>query len=294
MPRVKAPQRNSVHDRPGRLKLLWRRCWRHSRLITGIAVLLMLGTVTLLTARASMPGGLLAGWRDDVGQAGARAGLRVERVLVEGRANTPEAMLRAAIGISRGDAILSIPLAATRARIESLSWIQSARVERRLPDTIVITLTERRPFAIWQHQGKFRLIDRAGQIVDQDLTEVKDLPLVVGAGAPATAGILLDRIGKHPALLARLVAAVRVGERRWNLRLNNGADIMLPETGEAAAIARLMALHHEQALLDRPLKIVDMRLPDRLVVRPLNEARPSDGKPDDSPPPRGAPPRKPT
>ena len=289
MPRVKSPQRNSVHDRPGRLKLLWRRCWRHGRLITVMAALLVAGTITVLIARASLPGGHLAAWRDDAGRAGARAGLRVERVLVEGRANTPEPMLRAAIGISRGNAILSIPLEATRARIESLSWVQSARVERRLPDTIVVTLTERRPFAIWQHQGKFRLIDRAGQVVDQDLTEVKDLPLIVGAGAPTTAGVLLDLIGKHPALLSRLVAAVRVGERRWNLRLNTGVDVMLPEGAEEAAINRLMSLHQDQALLDRPLKIVDMRLPDRMVVRPQTEA-----KPDDLTPARGTPPRKPT
>jgi cell division protein FtsQ len=165
--------------------------------------------------------------------------------------------------------------------------VQSARVERRLPNTIVVSLTERRPFAIWQFQGKFRLVDRAGQVVDQDLAEVKELPLIVGAGAPAAAAPLLDLVGKYPALLSRMVAAVRVGERRWNLRLNTGADVMLPEGAEQAALERLMTLHQGQALLDRPLKAVDMRLPDRLVVRPSVEPKPDDAT-------RGAAPRKPT
>lgn len=287
MSRVARKPRNSVQDRPGRLKLIARRVRRHGKIIlsAGALVLVIAGTVAI--ARSSMPGGFIAGLRDDLNRATGRAGLRVERIVIEGRANTPEPVLNAAIGIARGEPILAVPLDATRTRIEGLTWVQSARVERRLPGTIVVNLTERRPFAIWQFQGKFRLVDRAGQVVDQDLAEVKELPLIVGAGAPAAAAPLLDLVGKYPALLSRMVAAVRVGERRWNLRLNTGADVMLPEGAEPAAVERLMTLHQGQALLDRPLKAVDMRLPDRLVVRPVVEPKPDDAT-------RGAAPRKPT
>ena len=69
-----------------------------------------------------------------------------------------------------------------------------------------------------------------------------------------------------------MVAAVRVGERRWNLRLNNGADVMLPEGHEVAALDRLMQLQQQHALLDRPLAAIDLRLPDRLVLRPRADA----------------------
>ena len=154
--------------------------------------------------------------------------------------------------------------------------MQHATVERHLPGTIVVQLTERRPFAVWQSNGKFVLIDRAGQVVaEQD--PVKDaaaftvLPLVVGAGAPESAAALLDQLAAQPGLKSRVAAAVRVGERRWNLRLNNGADVLLPEGQEAAAMAKLMELHGTQALLDRPLQTLDLRLPDRLVVRPQPE-----------------------
>ena len=123
------------------------------------------------------------------------------------------------------------------------------------------------------------LIDRAGQVVaEQD--PVKDaaafatLPLVVGPGAPENAAALLDQLAAQPALRSRVVAAVRVGERRWNLRLNNGADVLLPEGAEVAAMARLMELQSSQALLDRPLQMLDMRLPDSAcVVRPQTEPR---------------------
>lgn len=287
MPRMTRSPRNSVRDRPGRLKMALRRVRRHGRAILAVAAVFAVLGGAIAVGRSNMPGGMLAGLRLDLDRASARAGMVVSRVEIAGRVNTPEPLLRAAIGVVPGDAILAIPLEQTRARIESLTWVQSARVERRLPGTIAVHITERRPFAVWQHQGKFRLIDRAGEIVDQDLSEMKELPLVVGQGAPAHAALLLDLLGEHPALLSRLVAAVRVGERRWNLRLNTGADVMLPEGGEAAAITRLMGLHHDHALLDRPLRAVDMRLPDRLVVRPQPEVKPDE-------PARGAAPRRPT
>ena len=79
----------------------------------------------------------------------------------------------------------------------------------------------------------------------------------------------------RPDLQKRIVAAVRVGERRWNLRLNNGADVMLPEGHEVQALDRLVQLQQQHALLDRPLAAIDMRLGDRLVLRPRPDEKKS-------------------
>ena len=163
-----------------------------------------------------------------------------------------------------------------RQRVETLSWVEHATVERRLPSTVVVFLQERRPFAIWQNQGKFALIDRNGQLVaNQNIAEFRQLTLVVGPGAPAAAATLIDALSDRPDLQKRIIAAVRVGERRWNLHLNNGADVMLPEGHEIAALDRLMQLQQQHALLDRPLAAIDLRLGDRLVLRP----RPDEKKP---------------
>jgi cell division protein FtsQ len=184
--------------------------------------------------------------------------------------------LRAALGVSIGDPILGFSVEMARQRMETLSWVEHATVERRLPNTVVVFLQERRPFAIWQNQAKFVLIDRSGQVVaNQNVAEFRQLPLVVGPGAPAAAAPLIDALTNRPDLQKRIVAAVRVGERRWNLRLNNGADVMLPEGHEVQALDRLMQLQQQHALLDRPLAAIDMRLGDRLVLRP----RPDEKKP---------------
>ena len=215
------------------------------------------------------PGSSLATLRERLGKA---ADMRVRDVVIEGRANTPEPLLRAAIGVSKGDPILGFSVEQARKRIETLTFIEHASVERRLPGTIVVAVQERRPFAVWQHDGKFQLIGRDGQVVqDQNLATFAGLPLVVGDGAPAHAAAMLDMIAAAPGLQPRIAALVRVADRRWNLTLKNGTDVMLPEGAEQPAIARLMQLQSTHQLLDRPLAVVDMRLPDRLVLRPRSE-----------------------
>lgn len=287
MPRVEQRRRPSdAVARPAAWRLLLRRQrWLLRPLAWMVATLVLVAGVALLV-RTVQPGSTIARLRETIG---ASADLRVADVVIEGRSNTPEPQLRAALGVKVGDPLLGFSLEAARARIEALTWVQNASVERRMPGTVVVNLTERRPFAVWQNSNKFVLIDRAGQVVaEQD--PVKDqaafgvLPLVVGVGAPERAAELLDQLAQYPLLKQRVVAAVRVGERRWNLRLNTGADVMLPEGAEGAAMARLMEFQQAQGVLDRPLQVLDMRLPDRLTFRPVPEPRP--------PPPSGQ--RRPT
>jgi cell division protein FtsQ len=285
MPRVTRRPGGPTGDRPSALRLLLRRGWKLVRPVRWVVfgcVVLVGGAVALhlllppgsgsQSGTGAASGGSLTTFRERIGNATASLGLRVETIVIEGRANTPEPLLRAALGISKGDPILGFSLDAARRNVEKLSWVEQATIERRLPDTVVVQLVERRPFAIWQNQGKFVLIDRDGQTVtNEDVGQFRQLPLVVGPGAPGAATPLIDALMAHPGLLARVVAAVRVGERRWNLQLRGGMNVMLPESREAVAIERLVVLQQDHALLDRPLEVVDMRLPDRLVLRPRAE-----------------------
>jgi len=262
-----------MQGRPGRWKLLWRnqrRRLRSAALLAGVAGIFLGG---LYGIQALGDGTSL---RERVGDVAASLGLRVNNVVIEGRSKTPEVMLRAALGIRPGEPILSYSLSEARQRLESIKWVETATVERRLPGTIVVRLVERRPYAVWQTEGKFLLVDRDGDVVaESDVAAFYgQLPLVVGPGAPAAAAALMELLAAQPELQKRLVAAVRVGERRWNLRMSNGADVMLPEGAEAPALARLAELQASQSLLDRPLAVVDLRLPDRLVVRPQTEPKP--------------------
>jgi cell division protein FtsQ len=74
-------------------------------------------------------------------------------------------------------------------------------------------------------------------------------------------------LASAPDLAGRVTAAVRVDDRRWNLRIDNAIDVLLPEQDPAAAWARLSELERTSKLLKRDIQTVDMRLPDRLVLR---------------------------
>jgi cell division protein FtsQ len=216
------------------------------------------------------PAGRVQSFVENAAAFGEAAGLEVREVILEGRANTPLELVSAAVGLRRGDPILAFSAADARARLETIAWVESAHVERRLPSTVLVRLTERKPFAIWQHQGRFSIIDRDGHVVTSDtLDAFGPLPLVVGAGAEKHGGALYTLLLRedHKPILDRTQAMVRVGERRWNLRLHNGVDVLLPEGQEAAALNRLAEMHARHALLDRPLVAIDMRLPDRMVLR---------------------------
>jgi len=269
MPRVRArPAPPPMPDRPGRWKLLLRRQRRLLRptAFASIAVAGVIGFLVLAHLAGQGPS-----LRQRMGAATADLGLTVQNIVIEGREKTPEALLKAAIGVAQGAPILTFSVSEARARIEQIAWVRSAVVERVLPGTIHIVLNERRPFAVWQNQGKFALIDRAGNVVtDSDVGAFADkLPLVVGVGAPLEAAKLIDTLNNYPELSSKLVAAVRVGERRWNLCMTSGANVLLPEGAETPALAKLQELETSKQLLDRPLQEIDMRLPDRFSVRPI-------------------------
>jgi cell division protein FtsQ len=275
MRRLSAPEKTR---RPGRLRLWLRRNRGLARpAAAGLAgAAAIAGAVALW--RGLEPERALSVWRERALSLTAAWGLAVQEITVEGRRNAPGPLLLEASGLARGMPILAVSPALVRERIEAIPWVARATVQRRLPGHVHIAIVEREAFALWQRQGRFALIDRAGNvIVENDVAPFAGLPLVVGAGAARAAAALLDEIARFPEVKLRVTAAIRVGERRWNLRLASGADVMLPEGAEAAAIERLAALHRDHGLLDRSLAAIDMRLPDRLVLRPVSAPEPTPG-----------------
>jgi cell division protein FtsQ len=211
---------------------------------------------------------LLATGADAAVAATAALGMVVEDNEVEGRDTTDRAMIVAALAAERGTPILAIDLWRAKSELEKLPWVRSAVIERRLPRTLYVRLTERRPLALWQHEGKQQVIDRQGEVIQgADLSRFARLPLVVGDHAATRAAALIEMLEREPALAARVSAAVRVDDRRWNLRIDDSIEVLLPEEDPEAAWAQLAAFERRNSLLKREVQRVDMRLPGRLVVR---------------------------
>lgn len=235
--------------------------------LLAVFVVAVLGTGTWLSV--SGVGGRLAVQSGEAAlRLSARAGLRVEHVLVVGRDRVSRAAVKKALQVSRGMPLAAFDPHAAKIRLESLAWIRSVVVERQLPDTIRVRINERRPLALWQFKGRLALIDADGAVITkQKLSRYRRLPLVVGAGAPEHAAAIIRSLHLHPLLNARIRALVRVSQRRWDINFKNGVVARLPEKEADRALATLDRLARRERLLDRDVVAIDLRYKDRLVVR---------------------------
>jgi cell division protein FtsQ len=198
----------------------------------------------------------------------ADAGFSIRAIHITGQRRTPVATIAAALDLHENQSIFSADLAAARARLLALDWVASADVVRRYPDSITVTIVEKRPFALWQAppdaRGTARLlvVERDGGIITgRDLEGFSRLPKLVGAGAPAAAADLVDAVQSHRAVSARLAAYQYVSRRRWNLILNDGVVVKLPERGWQAQIDALERLIIDKGILERDISEIDLRSP---------------------------------
>ena len=231
-------------------------------------------------ARAGIVAEAMAAADAHAALAGKSVGFTVENVSVLGREREDRQTILAALGVKRGTPILGVDLAAAKARLEALPWIRSAEVERLLPDTLFVRLVERRPLALWQRQGKLSLVaDDGAVLAGEKLDAYGSLVVLVGDDAPKLGAALLAMLASEPALYPHVAAAVRVGGRRWNLRLDSGIDVDLPggRSRRGVAPARRARPRREPDGAQRPRR--RLRLPDRLVLRlPPEPAKPAPAK----------------
>lgn len=176
--------------------------------------------------------------------------------------------IMSALDVSSGDMFFLFDAHAAWSRIRQIPWVGQAEVRKLFPDRIEVIVDERVPFAIWQHDGDMDVVDRYGAVIEQELDERhRDLPLVVGVGANIHAEALMSEMAGRPVVRDRLRAAVRVADRRWNLRLQDGVEIRLPEKGLSAALDEIVFLDNVHDILDRDVVFIDLRLADRVTMR---------------------------
>lgn len=202
----------------------------------------------------------------------ASLGFRVDQVTLRGRKHADMAAVKKALNIPQGAPILALSLNEIKARLQTISEVKSVGITRELPNQLAITIAERTPAAWWQQSGALKLIDADGVVLAREKYSQKmALPVVVGEDAPKHIGELLALLGSTPSLKTDVVAAVRVGQRRWNLQMAREVVVMLPEDKPLIAWKRFAALAEKDALLSKAIRSVDMRVEDRVFIMPIEQ-----------------------
>lgn len=244
--------------------------WRSVKLYTtGI-----FGTIALAAGAAGSWWLVDSGWvekaaedaRQSWHQALAGSGFGLERMYIQGREKTDQDAVLAAIGMKIGESVFSVSLEDMRGRLEKLSTVRHATVERVLPGTLFVTLQERQPVAVWQSGGALQPVDRDGVVLNEEAERYPQLLVVVGEGAPKKIPDLLALLASEPELAKEVTAAVWVGQRRWNLKFVGGVEAMLPDMDETKALKKLAQMQKSQRILDKAVSSIDMRVMERVFI----------------------------
>jgi cell division protein FtsQ len=206
-------------------------------------------------------------WRKLPGQLASSLGFAADDIRITGLVHQEPEPLLSAIGVTPGGSLIGFDAARARALLENLDWVAQATVMRKYPNRLEIVVTERQPFAIWQRDGAHYDIDQTGTAMSTlDPKRMSTLLLVTGEGAHRAAAALVNELEAVPQVRRHVLAAARVGQRRWTLFLDNGVTVALPEMGSGKALVTLAAVDQAQGLLSRGIKGIDLRLAGEMII----------------------------
>lgn len=162
-----------------------------------------------------------------------------------------------------------IDLPGLKETVESLPSVAEAALQLRDGGVLRVSVVERVPVAIWRGADGYDLVDPTGAVTGaiHRRAERPDLPLLAGSGEPAAIPEALALFAAAEPITGRLRGLERIGERRWDVVLDRGQRILLPEDKPVQALERVLALDEAQELLGRDVLAVDMRLADRPTLR---------------------------
>ena len=193
----------------------------------------------------------------------------VKMMAIEGADEALMEEIRATVALDFPLSSFDIDLEAQREAIAALSAVKSAAVRVRPGGILQVEVEQRIPVAVWRDTTGLKLVDAEGAFVAPlaSRADRADLPLIVGDGARDALPEALALYAAAAPLSDRVRGMVRMGERRWDVVLDRGQRILLPAAGPQAALERVIALDEAKTMLDRDIRRVDMRNPDRPTVQ---------------------------
>ena len=206
-------------------------------------------------------------WENASGRVASLFGFAADGIRITGLKYHDAESLLIPIGVRPGGSLIGFDAANARKLLENMDWVLSAKVMRLFPNQLEIVVVEREPFALWQRGGSHYVIDETGSAMSSlDPARLPKLPLVTGEGAQSAISELVNQLEAHPRLKSKLLAAARVGQRRWTLHLDNGVSVALPERDVEKAMTRVEDLDQRYDLLSKGIKGIDLRVAGRVTV----------------------------
>lgn len=207
---------------------------------------------------------------DVVNDTTAELGFRVSAVRITGQREIDEQDVLDTLSIHSHQSLFLYDAEKARERLSGNPWVSNVSVMKLYPDKLRVILEERVPAALWQKSpaDPVEIVDGEGKVITNRLeARFVKLPRVMGEGAETRVHEITSILDDAPTVQAKVRASMLVSHRRWDLFLDNGVQVMLPEIDPGAAVQELERVETESGLLGRDITVVDLRLADRMVVR---------------------------
>lgn len=253
--------------------------WRMQRLMLtpGFRLALRAGVPFCLTLMVGTIYLADEGRRGAIAQAVADARTSIEErpefmvnlMAIDGAEGTLAAEIRDTMPLEFPQSSFDLDLTDLRREITALPGVRTANVRIKPGGILHVDVTRRAPVAVWRNDAGLALVDEAGAHVAEVAARAAhpDLPLIAGDGAQNHVPQALELLRTAAALRERVRGVVRMGDRRWDVVLDRGQRVMLPEEQPLPALERVIALERAQEVLTRDVAIVDMRQGERPTIR---------------------------
>jgi len=259
--------------RPSEARRARKKPRRYGRLVLLCGLIALGGVVIGFQRHATADFKWVAELKDFGDRALALIKFPIEEVHIVGHRHTKEKAIITSLGDIWDSSVVSLNTLAAQKRIEKLPWVKRAVVERVFPHGINIYVEERAPIGRWATLNGVFVFDKDGTVIEKiKAGSYRKLPIYDGKGAAPRADELQTMLTHFDDLKPFFARFSRVDERRWTLILKSGMEILLPETQVEMALARLRALQVQHNILNRQLALVDLRLEDRVTLRPRNKS----------------------
>ncbi|ANT61556.1 cell division protein FtsQ [Yangia sp. PrR002] len=199
----------------------------------------------------------------------ARPEFRVNLMAIDGASDGVAADVREILSLDFPLSSFDLDLDQMREIITGLDAVKSASLRITQGGVLEVNVVERVPVVLWRGLRGLELLDEGGALVGPAGRRAShaDLPVIAGTGAEAHVPEALDLFAAAAPLAGRLRGLERVGLRRWDLVLDKGQRVLLPEEGAVQALERAMAMDGAVDMLSRDIAAVDLRLAQRPTLR---------------------------
>ena len=200
---------------------------------------------------------------------GERPEFTVKMMIVEGASSALAASIRKSLSIEFPVSSFTLQLAELKETVQALDAVARVSLQVRSRGVLIVEVDERIPAAVWRSSDGLVLLDKTGHRTAAVPSRGfrPDLPLVAGHGADAAIPEALQLFDVARPIRKRLRGLVRVGDRRWDVVLDRGQTIKLPDSEPVTALNRVVELNVAQDLLERDVSVVDFRNPQRPILR---------------------------